>query len=179
MTATGDPDARAESLAVGTEAWHQRLHHTPRAALSVDTGQSPGMQRYEAVSGRLTGSQHIWMGESHVAAGMRSSNHHHGDSETGIYVVSGHPAFVFANGHEEVRIEASPGDYIFVPPYVPHREENPSSEEAVVVLARSSQESIVVNVPSLWDAEGSNQSSTASSAIGDRGRSARAPNEDE
>src|SRR5665213_295401 len=85
MTATEDPDARTESLAAGTEAWHQRLHHTPREALSADTAQSPGMQRYEAVSGRLTGSQKIWMGETHVAAGMRSSNHHHGDSETGIY----------------------------------------------------------------------------------------------
>jgi len=159
MTATEDPDARTESLAAGTEAWHQRLHHRPKAALSADTAQSPGMQRYEAVSGRMTGSQKIWMGETHVAAGMRSSNHHHGDSETGIYVVSGHPAFIFAEGHDEVRIEASPGDYIFVPPYVPHREENPSSEEdAVVVLARSSQESIVVNLSSLWDAEGPDQS---------------------
>jgi uncharacterized RmlC-like cupin family protein len=132
----------------------------PREALSADTAQSAGMQRYEAVSGRLTGSQKVWMGESHVAAGMRSSNHHHGDSETGIYVVSGHPAFIFAEGHDEVRIEASPGDYIFVPPYVPHREENPSSEEeaVVVVLARSSQESIVVNLSSLWDTEGPAQS---------------------
>jgi uncharacterized RmlC-like cupin family protein len=159
MTATEDPDARGETLAAGTEAWHQRLHHRPREALSADTAQSPGMRRYEAVSGRLTGSQKVWMGESHVAAGMRSANHHHGDSETGIYVVSGHPAFIFAEGHDEVRIEASPGDYIFVPPYVPHREENPSLEEdAVVVLARSSQESIVVNLSSLWGAEGPDQS---------------------
>ena len=159
MTATEDADARAESLTAGTKAWHQRLHHTPSEALSSDTGQSPGMQRYEAVSGRLTGSQKIWMGESHVAAGMRSSNHHHGDSETGISVVSGNPAFIFARGDEEVRIEASPGDYVFVPPYVPHREENPSSDdEAVVVLARSSQESIVVNLSSLWDTKGSDQS---------------------
>jgi len=59
--------------------------------------------------------------------------------------------FVFAEGEEEVRIETSPGDYIFVPPYVPHREENPSpDEEAVVVIARSTQEGIVVNLPSLW-----------------------------
>lgn len=160
MTATEDPDARTESLVTGTEAWHQRLHHTPREGLSADTAQSPGMERYEAVSGRLTGSHKIWMGETLVAAGMRSSNHHHGDSETGIYVVSGHPAFVFAEGHDEVRIEASPGDYIFVPPYVPHREENPSSEEeAVVVLARSSQESIVVNLSSLWDGDGPDQAS--------------------
>lgn len=151
---TDDPEIGAEALAAGTDAWHQRLHHTPRGGLSVDTAQTPGMQRYEAISGRLTGSERIWMGENHVGAGLRSANHHHGESETGIYIVSGHPVFVFAEGHNEVRIEASPGDYIFVPPYVPHREENPSrTEEAVVILARSSQESIVVNLPSLWNTE--------------------------
>jgi uncharacterized RmlC-like cupin family protein len=58
---------------------------------------------------------------------------------------------VFAEGEREVRIETGPGEYVFVPPYVPHREENPSSEEdAVVVIARSTQEGIVVNLPSLW-----------------------------
>jgi uncharacterized RmlC-like cupin family protein len=38
---------------------------------------------------------------------------------------------------------------VFVPPFVPHREENPTDEEAVVVIARSSQEAIVVNLPGL------------------------------
>ena len=65
-------------------------------------------------------------------------------------MVSGHPAFVFAEGDREVRLQAEPGDYIFVPPYVPHREENPGAEEAVVIIARSSQEAIVVNLDSLW-----------------------------
>ncbi len=50
-----------------------------------------------------------------------------------------------------MRIETKPGDYVFVPPYVPHREENPSADdEAVVVIARSTQEGIVINLPSLW-----------------------------
>jgi uncharacterized RmlC-like cupin family protein len=81
---------------------------------------------------------------------MSSGDHHHGEAETGIYVVSGHPVFVFLEDGEERRIEAGPGDYMYVPPWVPHREENPSpDEEAVVVLARSTQEGIVVNLPSL------------------------------
>jgi uncharacterized RmlC-like cupin family protein len=46
-------------------------------------------------------------------------------------------------------LETKPGDYIFVPPWVPHREENPGGDEAVVVIARSSQEAIVVNLPNL------------------------------
>jgi uncharacterized RmlC-like cupin family protein len=118
--------------------------------LSKSTAQSAGMTRYEAISGVRSGSERIWMGESHVGPAMRSSDHHHGESETGIYVVSGHPAFVFVADGAETRIETGPGDYVYVPPYTPHREENPSSdEEAVVVLARSTQEAIVVNLPSL------------------------------
>jgi uncharacterized RmlC-like cupin family protein len=140
----------SEELDAGTAAWHARLHHTAHDELSEDTAQTPGMRRYEAISGRKTGSRNIWMGKNHVAPGMVSSDHHHGKAETGIYVVSGHPVFVFLEDDEERRIQTQPGDYVYVPPWVPHREENPSpDEEAVVVLARSTQEGIVVNLPSL------------------------------
>jgi uncharacterized RmlC-like cupin family protein len=91
------------------------------------------------------------MGETHVSPSTNSGDHHHGEAETAIYVVSGNPVFVFAEGEQERRVETKPGDYVFVPPYVPHREENPSAEApAVVVIARSTQEGIVVNLPSLW-----------------------------
>jgi uncharacterized RmlC-like cupin family protein len=139
----------------GTEAWHRQLHHTPKGTLSASTAQTPGMERFAAISGGQSGAERIWMGETHVGAGMRSADHHHGESETGIYVVSGHPSFVFLAEGVETRIDANPGDYIFVPPFAPHREENPSpTEQAVVVLARSTQEAIVVNLPSLWGVEG-------------------------
>ena len=67
-------------------------------------------------------------------------------------MVRGNPVFVFydAEGAQETRIETKPGDYVFVPPWVPHREENPDpANEAVVVIARTTQEAIVVNLPSL------------------------------
>jgi uncharacterized RmlC-like cupin family protein len=94
------------------------------------------------------------MGQTHVAPSTASANHHHGISETGIYVVSGHPEFVFldqtAGEPVERRLRTSPGDYIYVPPWVPHREENPDpDDEAVVVIARTTQEAIVVNVTDL------------------------------
>jgi len=58
--------------------------------------------------------------------------------------------FVFLEDGVETRIETEPGDYVYVPPFVPHREENPSAdEEAVVVLARTTQQAIVVNLPAL------------------------------
>jgi len=131
------------------DAWHQPLQHVEGGELSEATAQSSGMRRFEAISSAMTGSSRIWMGETHVAGGHASADHHHGDSETGIYVVVGHPEFVFLVDGVETRIHASPGDYVFVPPYTPHREENPGDEEAVVVLARSSQEAIVVNLASL------------------------------
>ena len=120
--------------------------------LSGSTAQTAGMRRSAAISGEIVGARGLWMGRTVVEPGASSGDHHHGESETGIYVVSGHPVFVFrdpASG-EITRLETSPGDYIWVPPHVPHREENPSPDtEAVVVIARSTQEAIVVNVPAL------------------------------
>lgn len=127
---------------------HDRLHHVPSSLVSSHTSQSPGMRRLEAISGATVGSKTIWMGESHMEAASRSAIHHHGASETSIYVLRGNPVFVFLLDGATTRVQAKPGDYVFVPPFVAHREENPSpQDEAVVILARSTQEAIVVNLP--------------------------------
>ena len=144
-----------------------RVHHVRAGDLDAGTAQTGGMRRFAAISGARVGSERMWMGQTHVAPATASADHHHGDSETAIYVVSGHPEFVFventantedakdaenaAGGGREVRLRTGPGDYVFVPPFVPHREENPDPrEEAVVVIARSTQEAIVVNLPGLY-----------------------------
>lgn len=137
-----------------TDGFHRSLYQITQASLSGRTAQTEGMLRLEAIAGTTVGSDGLWMGQTHVAAATGSANHHHGRSETGIYVVSGHPEFVFLDPTEgsprERRLVTSPGDYIFVPPWVPHREENPDpEEEAVVVIARTTQEAIVVNLPDL------------------------------
>jgi uncharacterized RmlC-like cupin family protein len=136
------------------DPFHRRLHHVAPAGLTADTAQSGGMRRLAAISGPTVGSSRLWMGQTHVAPATASADHHHGESETAIYVVSGNPSFVFLEMEDgephEVRIDAKPGDYIFVPPYVPHREENPDPDvEAVVVIARSTQDAIVVNLDAL------------------------------
>ena len=121
-------------------------------SLSGDTAQTGGMIRTAAISGALVGAQPLWMGRTVELPGTSSGDHHHGHSETAIYVVSGHPVFVFRDpdSGSVVRLETEPGDYVWVPPHVPHREENPSPDtEAVVVIARSTQEAVVVNVPEL------------------------------
>lgn len=120
--------------------------------LSGATAQTSGMIRAAAISGELVGAQSLWMGRTTLPPGASSGNHHHGESETGIYVAAGHPVFIFRdrNSGELVRLEAAPGDYIWVPPHIRHREENQSADaDAVVVIARSTQEAIVVNVDQL------------------------------
>lgn len=139
------------------DGFHHRLYHVAPAGLSTVTAQTGGMRRVEAISGRTVGSSGLWMGQTHVAPATASNNHHHGVSETGIYVVSGHPEFVFLDQFEdaggepvETRLRTGPGDYIYVPPWVPHREENPDpDDEAIVVIARTTQDAIVVNLPDL------------------------------
>ena len=120
--------------------------------LSGSKAQTPGMQRSAAISGDMVGARGLWMGRTVVRPGASSGDHHHGASETGIYVVSGQQVFMFRDpGTGQItRLETGPGDYVWVPPHVPHREENPSSDtDAVVVIARSTQEAIVVSVPAL------------------------------
>lgn len=136
------------------DAFHRRLHHMLADALSDITAQTSGMRRVEALSGRTVGTSKLWMGQTHVAPATTSDNHHHGVSESGIFILSGHPEFVFLDEIDgqpcERRLVTSPGDYIYVPPWVPHREENPDPDhEAVIVLARTTQEAIVVNLPEL------------------------------
>jgi uncharacterized RmlC-like cupin family protein len=144
--------AAGEAVAGEAAAPAARLRLVRAAELSGATAQTSGMVRAAAISGDLVGAQSLWMGRTVLTAGASSGDHHHGESETGIFVVSGSPVFVYrdpASG-EVVRLEPEPGDYVWVPPHVPHREENRSPDtEAVVVIARSTQEAIVVNVSGL------------------------------
>jgi uncharacterized RmlC-like cupin family protein len=145
------PDLNDTSARSIDRSLRTRVHHIRASDLSSATAQTAGMRRLAAITGGSVGSEKIWMGETSVSPQTVSDNHHHGESETAIFVRSGSPEFVFHDGVEEVRIVTAPGDYIFVPPYVPHREENPdTTDPAVIVIARSTQEAIVVNLPALY-----------------------------
>lgn len=114
----------------------------------VRSGELDG---HAAISGCTVGSKRLWTGRAENPPLSSTDNHHHGASGTGIHVVSGHPVFIHHDGEQEVRIAAHPGDFVLVPPFVPHREENPGPDEpAVVVLARTAQEPIKVSVPELY-----------------------------
>lgn len=110
------------------------------------TPQTPGMQRAAAVSKQLAGSEGLWAGITVVLPNVASGVHHHGEQETVIYVVSGRGMMRWG-ANMEFEEEVEPGDFIFVPPFVPHQEINPSPDTpSQWVIVRNSQEPIVVNL---------------------------------
>jgi uncharacterized RmlC-like cupin family protein len=111
-----------------------------------NTPQTPGMQRVAAVSRQLAGSEGLWAGVTVVEPHASSGKHHHGELETVIYVVSGRGKIRWWAAGNEYEEEVEPGDFIFVPPFVPHQEINPSDTLSQWVIVRNSQEPIVVNL---------------------------------
>ena len=134
----------------GNAAWHRQLHHTGSDELSEDTAQTPGMRRYEAISGKRHGSRKLWMGKAVVAPGMVSGDHHHGKAETGIYVVSGHPVFVFLEDGAERRIELAQATASTCRPTSPTARGEPLARRGDDRRSRPHDAGwIVVNLPSL------------------------------
>src|ERR1700756_1020955 len=84
-----------------TEVTGNRVHHVKASDISADTAQSDGLRRFAALSGRSVGAEKLWMGETHASPRSASDNHHHGDSETAIFVRKGNPQFVFHDGAQE------------------------------------------------------------------------------
>lgn len=121
--------------------------HIVRAGdLSDQTPQTAGLQRFEAVSARRLGSQDLWMGLSVLPPGGRTGVHHHGQSETALYVLSGVGRWWVGDRLDSVR-EAHPGDFVYIKPRVVHWEENASETEPVrMIVARTTQDAIVVNL---------------------------------
>lgn len=101
---------------------------------------TPGMVREEGVV-----TDQMWAGLVTTEPGMVSAWHHHADHMTAIYVVSGRMRMEFGVGGSQV-LEAGPGDFLYVPPDVVHREGNPSDEAATAVVVRSGNGVSVTNV---------------------------------
>ena len=114
--------------------------------LDPNTPQSPGMTRAAAITNARTGARKLWAGSVVVQPHAKTAPHHHGDLETVIYVVRGRARMRWGD-RLEFCDEADPGDFIYVPPYVPHQEINARPDipcEAVIV--RSGQDPVVVNL---------------------------------
>jgi len=114
--------------------------------LDPNTPQTPGMTRAVAVNYARAGARKLWAGTVTIHPNAKTGAHHHGALESVIYVVSGRARMRWGDRLEFVA-EAEAGDFIYVPPYVPHQEINASPDEPLAcVLVRSDQEAVVVNL---------------------------------
>ncbi|HEY1268309.1 MAG TPA: cupin domain-containing protein [Candidatus Binatia bacterium] len=110
------------------------------------TPQTPGMTRAAAINRAIAGANKLWAGSVEIHPNAKTAPHHHGVLESIIYVVSGRARMRWGEKLEYVA-DAGPGDFIFVPPYVPHQEINALAHEPLTcVVVRSDQEPVVVNL---------------------------------
>ena len=114
--------------------------------LDPNTAQTPGMDRKAAINFARTGAQKLWAGTVHIHPDAKTGAHHHGALESVIFVVKGRARMRWGDALE-FTAEAGPGDFIYVPPYVPHQEINASATETLqCVLVRSDGEAVAVNL---------------------------------
>src|SRR5207342_1551591 len=129
-----------------TDWKHDGVRVIPAGSLDTNTPQTPGMNRAAAINFARVGAQKIWAGTVHIHANAKTGAHHHGALESVIYVVRGRARMRWGE-RLEFTAEANPGDFIFIPPYVPHQEINASPDEILeCVLVRSDGEAIAINL---------------------------------
>ncbi len=118
-------------------------------AQSLDGGNVPqtaGMDRKAAIDFARAGAQKLWAGTVTIHAGAKTGAHHHGPLESVIFIVKGRARMRWGEALE-FTAEAGPGDFIFVPPFVPHQEINALADEALeCVLVRSDGQATAVNL---------------------------------
>jgi len=128
-------------------AWkHDGVRVVPGDQLDINTAQTPGMNRAAAINFARVGAEKLWAGTVTIHAGAKTGAHHHGELESVIYVLKGKARMRWGEALEFVA-EAGPGDFIYVPPFVPHQEINASPDEPLeCVLVRSGGDAVVVNL---------------------------------
>ena len=129
------------------DGWkHSGVRVIPAGSLDPNTASTPGMERAAAINFARVGAQKLWAGTVHIHPNAKTGAHHHGALESVIYVVRGRARMRWGE-RLEFTAEAGPGDFIYVPPYVPHQEINALPDETLeCVLVRSDNEAVVINL---------------------------------
>jgi uncharacterized RmlC-like cupin family protein len=112
----------------------------------MNTPQTSGMTRAAAITHAKAGAATLWAGTMVVQPDAKTGPHHHGELETVLYIVKGRVRMRWGD-RLELSDEAGAGDFIYVPPYVPHQEINADPNETCeAVVVRNGQEPVVVNL---------------------------------
>src|SRR5437879_3709628 len=98
-----------------------------------NTAQTMGMHRLAAVSHALVGSANLWAGVLMAEPNTASSVHHHGPLETVVYVAEGRSKLLWGR-HLEHETDLEAGDVLYVPPFLPHPEINPSPDQPALLV---------------------------------------------
>ena len=130
-----------------TSKWkHDGVQVIPGGSLDSNTAQTPGMDRKAAINFARAGARKLWAGTVNISPNAKTGAHHHGALESVIYVIRGRARMRWGERLEFIA-EAGPGDFIYVPPFVPHQEINASPSELLeCVLVRSDNEAVVINL---------------------------------
>jgi uncharacterized RmlC-like cupin family protein len=129
------------------ERWkHDGVRVIPGDQLDPNVPSTPGMDRKAAINFARVGAQKLWAGTVTIKPDAKTGAHHHGHLESIIYVVKGKARMRWGE-HLQFTAEAGPGDFIFIPPYVPHQEINASRDEVLeCVLVRSDGQAVAINL---------------------------------
>jgi uncharacterized RmlC-like cupin family protein len=130
-----------------TELHSEGIRVVTPEEFDYSTAQTPGSKRLAAIARGSTSTSQMWGGLFFVEPKSQTAIHHHGAQETIVYVLEG-KASVRWGARGEFESIAKPGDFIRVPPFLPHRETNPSGSVTFSwVVVRSTPEPIIVNLP--------------------------------
>jgi uncharacterized RmlC-like cupin family protein len=125
---------------------HDGVRVIPGNQLDPNVPSTPGMDRKAAINFARAGAQKLWAGTVTIKPDAKTGAHHHGHLESIIYVVRGKARMRWGE-RLQFTAEADPGDFIFIPPYVPHQEINASPDRILeCVLVRSDGEAIAINL---------------------------------
>lgn len=108
-------------------------------------GQTKNAVRISGVSVENSEVEGLWFGKVHTGPGEISDPHHHGEAETGGYVFKGRGFIRFGERYEQITY-LEEGDFVYVPPFVPHIEGNASRTEELVWMTTRTPDNIVVNL---------------------------------
>lgn len=109
-----------------------QIVHAQQASAGVT-----GFNYAQGISSATAGSEALCLQLATIPPGARAKAHLHKDHESAAYVISGRLIFWFGAELRE-NVTAGPGDFLYIPPGVPHLSINGSDTEPVVaVLART------------------------------------------
>jgi uncharacterized RmlC-like cupin family protein len=109
-----------------------RVIRPPDAAKADVTG----FEYRAGVVAETVGCERLALQLVRIQPGVRSQAHSHGDHESAAYVLEGEVVTWFGEGLIK-HATARPGDFVFIPPNVPHVAANYGDVDAVALMARS------------------------------------------